>query len=46
MARIAFPGSKTVDFTHKDFKKIIALRREVFCDEKGEKTAFIKDARD
>ena len=30
MARIAFPGSKKVDFTDKEFKKINALRREVF----------------
>ena len=47
MARIMFPGSKKIDFADaKEFKKIVALRREVFCGELGEKPAFIKDARD
>ena len=35
-----------VQSDHKLFKDIIALRREVFCDECGEKTQYIKDARD
>lgn len=47
MARITFLGSKKIDFADtKEFKKISALRRKVFCGEKGEKPAFIKDARD
>ena len=34
MARIMFPGSKKTDFADsKEFKKIVALRREVFCGE-------------
>ena len=32
-----------IDFSNKLFKNIIALRREVFCGEEGEKPAFIKD---
>lgn len=35
-----------IDFSNKLFKNIISLRREVFCDEEGEKTTFIKDNRD
>lgn len=35
-----------VDFSHKLFKNVIALRREVFCGEEGEKSSFIKDSRD
>ncbi|MBE6795625.1 MAG: GNAT family N-acetyltransferase [Ruminococcaceae bacterium] len=35
-----------VDFSDKLFKNIIALRREVFCGEEGEKASFIKDSRD
>ncbi len=31
---------------HKFFKNLLALRREVFCDECGEKAQYIKDARD
>ena len=35
-----------VQSDQKLFKDIIALRREVFCDECGEKAQYIKDARD
>jgi N-acetylglutamate synthase-like GNAT family acetyltransferase len=35
-----------VQADQKVFKEIIALRREVFCDEFGEKTQYVKDARD
>ena len=35
-----------ISFSDKLFKKVIALRREIFCDEGGEKPAFIKDNRD
>lgn len=35
-----------IDFSHKLFRNITALRREVFCGEGGEKTSFIKDSRD
>ena len=35
-----------IDFSHKLFKNVIALRREVFCGEEGEKASFIKDSRD
>ncbi len=35
-----------VDFSHKLFKNVITLRREVFCGEEGEKSSFIKDSRD
>ena len=35
-----------IDFSHKLFKNIISLRREVFCGEEGEKPGFIKDSRD
>ena len=35
-----------VQADQKFFKEIIALRREVFCDECGEKAQYIKDARD
>ena len=35
-----------VSFKDKLFKNIIALRREVFCDECGEKPQFVKDDRD
>lgn len=37
---------RLVDFSDKKFKDIIALRREVFCGEVGEKPAFAKDERD
>ena len=35
-----------VDYNHKLFKEIVSLRRQVFCDELGEKSSYIKDARD
>ena len=35
-----------IDYADKLFKEIIDLRRRVFCDEGGEKTAFSKDKRD
>lgn len=37
---------KVVDYNNKLFKDILSLRRQVFCGEKGEKTTYIKDARD
>ncbi len=40
------PEYKLVDFTSKEFKEIKRLRREVFCDEGGEKQSFIKDISD
>ncbi len=46
MARIMYPRCEIFSYDSKDFKKITALRREVFCDEAGEKPAFIKDERD
>ncbi len=46
MKRKIFPGMKKISFDSKEFKKIIALRREVFCGEKGEKASFVKDVRD
>ncbi len=35
-----------IDFSDKKFKDIIALRREVFCDEVGETSAYIKSGYD
>ncbi len=35
-----------IDFSDKNFKDIIALRREVFCGEVGEKTAYAKSEYD
>ena len=46
MARIMYPGSKKISFGDKEFKKITALRKEIFCEELGEKPSFIKDSRD
>ncbi len=40
------PRHIKVSFNDKLFKEIIALRREVFCGECGEKPQFIKDNRD
>ena len=37
---------KEIAFQDKAFKNIVALRREVFCGEEGEKSSFIKDKRD
>lgn len=37
---------KKISFQDKAFKGILSLRREVFCDEGGEKPAFSKDKRD
>ena len=37
---------KEIKFSDKLFRGIIDLRREVFCGEGGEKTAFCKDDRD
>ena len=37
---------KKISFQDKAFKGILSLRREVFCDEGGEKPAFVKDKRD
>lgn len=37
---------RIVAFNEKLFKDIVALRREVFYDECGEKTQYIKDSRD
>ena len=46
MARIMFPRCELISFDSKDFKRITTLRREVFCDEVGEKPSFVKDERD
>ena len=40
------PRHVKVSFNDKLFKEIIALRREVFCGECGEKPQYIKDNRD
>ena len=40
------PRHVKVAFNDKLFKEIIALRREVFCGECGEKPQYIKDNRD
>ncbi|MBO5065753.1 MAG: GNAT family N-acetyltransferase [Clostridia bacterium] len=39
-------NSMVINSDHKSFKDIFSLRREVFCDECGEKAQYIKDARD
>ena len=46
MARIMYPRCEIFSYDSKDFKKITALRRGIFCDEVGEKPSFIKDERD
>ena len=46
MARIMYPRCEKFSFDSKDFKKITSLRREIFCDEVGEKSSFVKDERD
>ena len=39
-------SKKVVNYNDKLFKEILSLRRQVFCDESGEKSTCIKDARD
>jgi ribosomal protein S18 acetylase RimI-like enzyme len=35
-----------IDNAHKYFKDVLSVRREVFCNEEGEKPSFVKDTRD
>ncbi len=43
---MAAPEYKQIKFQDKNFKKSLSLRREIFCGEAGEASAFIKDSRD
>jgi hypothetical protein len=35
-----------IDSAHKYFKDVVSVRRDVFCNEEGEKPSFVKDTRD
>ena len=35
-----------IDNNHKFFKDVLSVRRDVFCNEEGEKPSFVKDNRD